>query len=154
MHRITPSNPLPHPPCHGATGTTIGVQLAAANLSAPVPDFAVMEEHTVIAPDFGTVLADIKAADLSEAEQRAQTLLSVRNLLQKLGSLEIAEVLAVVDVLRAQCDGDSSMALQECGEALEGDLPAVQKVLRKIDVAEAAEAAYPQLVPLQACKGA
>jgi hypothetical protein len=165
MHRLTPSNSLPHAHCPGATVLPIGAALASANLkAAPVlsegdelaefaecPAFAAPAKTTVIAHDFGRVLADVKAADLSEAEQRAQKLVTVRVILERMGMLDIREVLAVVDVLRAQCDGDSSVALQECGEAIEGDLPA--KVLRKIDAAEAAEAAMPSLVHLQAVKG-
>src|SRR4051794_7588548 len=102
------TNCLPRAVCHGPTGTRVKDLDAQRIASAEIPEFAALEPTTVIAHGFGKVLADIKAADLSEAEQRAQKLVTVRVILERMGTLDIREVLAVVDVLRAQCDGDTS----------------------------------------------
>lgn len=109
---------------------------AAMPVRAMNADHIAAVQVTVYSTDPAVTLRNIAAADLSEREARAQTLLSVRNLLEKLGTLEIAEVCHVVDTLRAQCDGDSSVLLQECGEALEEECRGVEAVLRKIDSVE------------------
>ncbi len=110
----------------------------ASRFHADFEDMVQNAESVVV--DFGQVRRDCQTADLEEAEQREQTLRSAANLIRKVGASEkitALQVLSILDVLADECDGDSSMQLQECVEAIEGDLPQKEKVLRKIDVAEA-----------------
>ena len=77
----------------------------------------IMAERVRIAqqPNFARVLADIREADAEEA-------------LNMPPRLTIQQVIAHVRQLFNDCDGDSSVQLQECLEALEKDRKAIEVI--------------------------